>query len=480
MEYLKANHGEDAGPDDAIIDFKDEKGIQRKVTAREQAALELEGKAPELRTIPTVEFDFLVCCGGANDPIRNKYLGFPKEETIPKGYGVAVFAKGDKFRDAHFLPEGKEGRIHEKMDVLQPHLAAQQFNALIESSEFLSPALRSKYAQLTELILRGPVEDETETMAANGVPHYRKDLDGKFILGNANLQDREVQLRIFENKLTFYTGAETPAGLFEFFKDLEIEKKGLPKDSPNAQKYDALKREIDKKWFAAIAYNFMTDGHPENAGIINMERKQNPDKINFDPMPINTGTFPVVQYAVEKAAKELEFVKYGVSLIITVLGDARANPHFFTGSGMSTGRLGIENTATLVKDYHTGNITKKELVSQLDSRLDRMKLQVLKKGGHYVKKSPPEKKAAAAVSRNCQCVNETCALLSKTPLEGEHAFRIIRDADVTPNHPQFKLALTQDQGKEVTFDVEVTANGYRCREVEYGTILDTVIALKHS
>ena len=78
-----------------------------------------------------------------------------------------------------------------------------------------------------------------------------------------NLSKHNVQLRVFENKLTLYVGAETPPGLSEFLKDLEKEKKALSPGSEQAKLYDELKTQIDKRWFAAIAYKFMTEGTRE-------------------------------------------------------------------------------------------------------------------------------------------------------------------------------------------------------------------------
>lgn len=504
LKYLQEKFNRPIGPDEALIDSPaapvgptapvvtpiapvptgpvapsapDESRKSKKITAREQAALELAGKASELRTPREVSFDFLVCCGGASDPIRNKYLGMPKEETLAKSYGVAVFNKGDRFKNAHFLPPGREGRIFETMETLKPHLEKQKFDALIAGSTFLSEDFRKKYQNLTERILRGLVEDPVATLAANGETQYAKDADGNYVLGDENFKQKEIQLRVFENKLTFYTGAETPEGLSEFLKDLEKEKRRLPQGSPKAGLYDALKAQVDKKWFAAIAYKFMTDGHSENADIIHMGPTQDPSKINFDPFPINTSTFPVVQYAVENAAKELSY--QNCSLIVTALGDARASPHFYSGSGMSTGRVGIENTALLVRDFHGGKLNKEELVSQLATRLDNVKLQVLEKGKHFVKRSPPQKRDFVALSKMCDTVNETCKALSQATVRAEPAFSIIRDQEVCPEYRKFKLEVVRAEGENILVEAEVTSKGeIFCNGKAFHTILDAVIAVK--
>ena len=158
----------------------------------------------------------------------------------------------------------------------------------------------------------------------------------------------------------------------------------------------------------------------------------------------------------------------------------RRVPHFYSGSGMSTGRTGIENTAILVKDFHQGKLSKESLTGLLGTKLDKVKLQVLEKGAHFVKKSPPEKKAAIACEKMCTSVNDLCQLLTKKPLEGEHAYKIVRTTDVTPLQPKFKLEVKNSKDNWVSIDAEVGKEGGIIVKGEpYATILDAVIALEH-
>ena len=80
------------------------------------------------------------------------------------------------------------GKFFETMVTLQPHLKKQQLDELVQKSEFISEDLRKKYAHLTDLIVRSPVVDEVETMAAKGDTQYRKDEQGNFILGDEESQ----------------------------------------------------------------------------------------------------------------------------------------------------------------------------------------------------------------------------------------------------------------------------------------------------
>lgn len=45
------------------------------LSSLERAELEFNGKAMGLRQLPDVAFDLLICTGGANDQVRNKYIG---------------------------------------------------------------------------------------------------------------------------------------------------------------------------------------------------------------------------------------------------------------------------------------------------------------------------------------------------------------------------------------------------------------------
>lgn len=47
----------------------------KKISLREQSELEMAGRASELRMYPKIDVDMVICAGGRNDLIRNKFLG---------------------------------------------------------------------------------------------------------------------------------------------------------------------------------------------------------------------------------------------------------------------------------------------------------------------------------------------------------------------------------------------------------------------
>jgi hypothetical protein len=476
---MKIGEEEKINLDQPLIDFVNRDGSTTRISIREQARREIEGEALELKEerLPDVQVkcDLLVCCGGVRDTVRDQYLGVPKEETVAKGYGVAVWEKGDRFRDYHFLPKGKKGRVYEPMGNFEPFLAEQGLDSLIKDSKSVPAALKEKYANLTEQIVEGLVEDKQATELAHGVPQYKKDEKGHFIINRETPRDKkQIQLRMFENKLTFYAGAETPPALLEFYKDLE---KAVKEKALTQEEFGRIKAEMDRKWFAAIATRFIKETHPELidelGSVINFDRKRDGKRLNFDPNPINTSTFPVIQYAVDKAATMLK-AENGSTLMVTVLGDARASPHFYTGSGLSTGRLGIENAAIVIREFHQGTRSlenQEKLVRKLDQKLDHVKAHVLLKGSPYVKRSPEEERNKKAQASMCSLIDGQC----KTKTTG---FQVLKDQDrVSPDKPQFKLKV----GDQSPVEARVTKEGkIECNQKVFDSLMEAVNHLREA
>jgi len=50
-------------------------GEKKKLTPKEWAKLEFEGKVLQLKVHKKMQVDLVVCAGGAKDRIRDKYLG---------------------------------------------------------------------------------------------------------------------------------------------------------------------------------------------------------------------------------------------------------------------------------------------------------------------------------------------------------------------------------------------------------------------
>src|SRR4029077_14055648 len=110
--------------------------------------------------------------------------------------------------------------------------------------------------------------------------------------------------------------------------------------------------------------------------------------------PINLGTFDVQQKGIKTAAKLLESGKS--SAVIAAFGDSRTSPHFFSGSGMSTGRLGIEYGAELIRKFNRKEISsKKNFVEELDKKLDEVQEKTIEKGRRFVKPNSDSARMAA-------------------------------------------------------------------------------------
>lgn len=108
------------------------------------------------RHLPNISFDLLICAGGAKDVIRTTYLGYPKQKSLRKSFGVGMWQKGEKLPKTHLAPISFVYQPFKKvsMQALKPLLEAQNFDKLIEDSAFLPESLRRNYKHLTAMMLQ--------------------------------------------------------------------------------------------------------------------------------------------------------------------------------------------------------------------------------------------------------------------------------------------------------------------------------------
>jgi len=66
----------------------------------------------------------------------------------------------------------------------------------------------------------------------------------------------------------------------------------------------------------------------------------------------NTTSFPVSQGKVDNSADTLEGSE-GVQALATVVGDGLVSPHFFSGSGLSSGRAATDNVVQGLRDLQS-------------------------------------------------------------------------------------------------------------------------------
>lgn len=383
-------------------------------------------------TPKSVPFDFLVCVGGANDRIRDEYLSPALPFTEAKNYGVATWIKDEKQKDINFLSAD---------DLFKP-LTRERMQEQIQKQNF------------DEFIQKQPIDEELKKKYQNFGETLLSDID------KAN-DGTGLNTRAFENKTALYTGVETPAALDNFIKDLMKERDQMKRElsGPEAKtegeridaKYARIKRDIDKKWFIAIANVFHVD---EN-------------ELKLDPAPINVGTFDVQQKAVDLAAKEIR--NGDVSMIITALGDSRASPHFLSGSGMSSGRMGIENAAELLKMHHRGELDRSSFVTTLNENLDEVRMKVVSKGKPYIGQLS-EMQMQEAKHRHMLSAIHTRYQSSRNNGLEKVGYQIDRDVD--KDNKQFKLTYKDLNGSIKELDLEVTESGL-LRDTKEDTLYTT-------
>ncbi|KAI1704736.1 hypothetical protein DdX_14094 [Ditylenchus destructor] len=352
-----------------------------------------------------IKVKLFVCAGGKNDSVRDEILAVPVEETIPKSFGVSVFHKGKKYSGKLFLPPVNIWRNFVKLHELKPFLKAQNFDGLLSGSKFLSDTLKKKYAKLTDLMVQGiQTESDNDTTKERAVLEVSPKRSPKFTIEKAS-RERQVELRLFENKATLYIGAETPIALATLLDELNEAAKQNPNDK---DAIDLLKDRLTRKWFTALAYKTISVTHPELAkmpGLINITANgdkgtKNDQLISFDPASVNIAIFDVTQVAVPNGAHLFE--KYGVQAFVTAFGDSRVSPHFFSRSGLTSGRIGIEETAEAFTLYHHGLITTTELMKRIST--DKVKKDALQRGSFFVKPRKEPKRSQRYQKLMCDTI----------------------------------------------------------------------------
>uniref|UniRef100_A0A915EAH4 Nematode cuticle collagen N-terminal domain-containing protein n=1 Tax=Ditylenchus dipsaci TaxID=166011 RepID=A0A915EAH4_9BILA len=149
--------------------------------------------------------------------------------------------------------------------------------------------------------------------------------------------------------------------------------------SAYTQQFDDFASNIVTELLKAKAYQTINGARDKSQQIpINFEQGENkPSMLNFDPHPVNTSTFEVSLFALDKMA--VEYNVMGHSAIIFAVGDSAANSHFYTGSGLRIGRNSVNNVVAAVKQYNsTDGGQLNTLVDEVNEHFERLKQQVRK------------------------------------------------------------------------------------------------------
>lgn len=368
--------------------------------AFEEANGQIAKEGSVKREEKAVEFDLLCCCGGANDRVRDEYLSPAIPLTAPKNYGVCVWVKGQQGYGLKMLVKPDDRVL--AIENLREPMERQKFDEYIQKSK-LPPEIKAKYENFTERLLNEIQNHKNAHTSKNGVP-----------------------IRAFENKETFYVGAETSLLMADLIKD-------IAKWDPKNEK--GYKTTLERKWFTGLSKALGAE--TENGRVM-----------TFDPYPINTGTFDVEQRGVTLAAKQLTCPE-GNAAVITVLGDARISPQFFSGSGLSTGRLGVEKAASWVQACHQSKIGRADLARELNKDLDVVKERAIEKGSPYMSPSPISEEKSHTL-KVCDAITKECKIENRIALEKKGFTATSPNLPVNLQNPDFTIkVLIKGQEKEI-------------------------------
>jgi len=109
----------------------------------------------------------------------------------------------------------------------------------------------------------------------------------------------------------------------------------------------------------------------------------------YDEYPPNTRIFTLSQQLVEIPAR-VESGEEG-ELVIFALGDSLASPHFFSGSGLSTGRMAAELTSQMISDSVNGKFDRAHLQKKLEKLLKKIAGFAISEGSAFADKLSPIK-----------------------------------------------------------------------------------------
>ena len=372
---------------------------------------------------PAIIFDFLACIGGANDTIRDEFLEPAIPLTESKSYGIASWLKPESQADKKYFSQDILNSLSIRTDNLgYPYLTRQHIEKSLKSQEIdqllsatsLPEQFKRKYENFTEKLLKN--------IETTHLPDVESD---------QNI--RGFNIRTFENYATVFLAASTPPFLADFFQDLnQLIASSRPPENLQLKNF---KKEMDRKWMNSIAGVFAIDPN-----VLKLD----------DEYAINFGTFEVQQKGIDTAAKLLQFGEFYA--VIAAFGDSRTSPHFFSGSGMSSARLGIEYGAEVIREFNQkATPSKKDFVSKLDASLDLVKEKTIEKGRRFVKANDPSERKAAKYLMLKNKINENFNLQRETP--SKQSWKI----DSTVNDEgEFGLSFTDKKGKQQSLNVKIS------------------------
>jgi len=165
----------------------------------------------------------------------------------------------------------------------------------------------------------------------------------------------------------------------------------------------------------------------------------------------NSSTFTLIQQAVQHPAKIVKLRDQ--KAIFTVIGDDLVSPHFFSGSGLLTGRDSVQNLVRAMTLLQQGKGTDEEIVRWLKWKQHEVIANALDQGSPYV---PGIKRDKVKKFRHDLILQLLERDIEKNPseLDSTHEYQLIKIENEV-----FVLEYLNDEGQRVSLDFSLSPNG---------------------
>uniref|UniRef100_A0A915LVL9 Uncharacterized protein n=1 Tax=Meloidogyne javanica TaxID=6303 RepID=A0A915LVL9_MELJA len=181
---------------------------------------------------------------------------------------------------------------------------------------------QGRYGNLINFIIYGVMEDGYGYLTT---PHN-------------NFNREMLDLHVFELKQRISIATNTPNALANFIEEIKAEMN----ENPHWEQYYVyFIKELENKWAIALfKYLASLYGHDADKLIVETEENEGCDEEDDENLYfkiLSSNTFWIKIKGVENPAKR--YRTENDSAIVAAVGDANTSAHFFTGSGLSTGKL---------------------------------------------------------------------------------------------------------------------------------------------
>ena len=343
-------------------------------------------------------FDIVVFAGGASDRVREKYLDMAIPHTRPIDYTVAIWNK-----------RYVKGQVSRQRKNYSAGLSTTKYrNFLAGTYKKLGEDLIDSYAIQMDVKHR--------LLAILSQVHW----------------DENVDFREFDNRHQIYIGAELPSTLSYLRERLT----GLINDTVDSDQKSELEnflKTVDKSTLRIIATMWEIS-----------EKEFRIDKRS-------SATFTLVQRAVRLPARIVRLKDS--QAIFSVVGDDMVSPHFFSGTGLTSGRDSVNNLVKAIRMQARHNTFDLEVLGSLVRNQNKVISYALSRGKEYVPGVLPLEVSSYRRSKIIELVNKDLAS-NPDKLEKETAYRLIKEDNNT-----YKISYNDVQGKAMSVPFCISQRG---------------------